>query len=237
MSKIKIISLNVNGFNGFNGSKQKPRTKNEQINETIEQIKGFLLEQDADVIFLQEYNHHLSDEFERNLSGDYNYHFPKFNECKHPKGKERTYSVTIAFNKKGLDFEISFSPDDRLRLFKGKFGNINFLSIHRFDADTVHILKERCSADIIIGDFNAHDNGPEENIDFLNKLEKNHIDCVNYSKIEGIKSDPTFAKNRIDRAYIRKESKITVTNYYHECKTLEFSDHKAIILELEVTES
>lgn len=233
MGRIKIISLNVNGFYGI---KQKPKLKNEQENKTSKQIKNFLLKQDADIIFLQEYNHHFK--FEENLSGDYNYHFPKFDECKYPEGKEKSFSVTIAFSKKRLDFEISSSPGDWLRLLKGKFKKINFLAIHRRTEDeTDLILNERCSADIIIGDFNAHEHGPQKNKYFLDELEKNYIDCVKRSEVEGIESDPTFTKNRIDRAYIKKESKITVSNYYHECKTLEFSDHKAIILELEVTES
>jgi len=227
MSEIKIISLNVNGFYGVG---QKPGTKVEQEDKTSKGIGKLLLEQNADIIFLQEYNHHLSGEFEKILSDAYNYHFPKFNECKYPNGKN-SFSVTVAFSKKELDFEISSSPDDRLRLFKGKFKNINFLAIHRSDCETGHILNEQCSADVIIGDFNAHDNGPPENIDFLTKLKESHVDCVEYSEVEGIESDPTFAMNRIDRAYIKKESKITVSNYHHECKTLEFSDHKAIILE------
>lgn len=213
--------------------------------------KWVLTQQTAHVIFLQEFNlKHISIELIESIQQKYCIQLPLIDD----EIYSRTPDLTIALIRNDVSdsFIVKNSPGSwpKMIALALERSNLDLLGLHR-SLGKWRVLNEKTGKrevtaqmdfknslfeyarthdnSIMIGDWNA-DRRTQENREFLEVIEKTHNDLAVGTKWE---DDKTFSSGltRIDRAYLSKKAKIDF-EFKHIDKTLDFTDHKAILLNL-----
>ena len=254
---MRILSLNVNDFGGRdNLKKNKHRYGMKEAysrwdrlprRENAEAVLTFLEKKDPDLIVLQEFDWdlrcgsaHVAQFFLEKMAARYESVPSSLKDAKRP-------SLTILFVRRGLSFQALPTPHKlylRAGVLRLHSPELIFYGTHvpfdrknmedmKFWDELIHFYKEHANEPVVlIGDFNAYQEGTPRKEKFRQLLELGAVDAW---LAMGKRDDtPTFQVSRIDYALLSPalRPRLKDIDICPDLRDRNLTDHAAIVLDL-----